>query len=275
MDVLHARPDSKAKSGPAPARMEWVLRSRGLTLRLAADLPGLEACLALERRIPRQGVRRPVAEPTAVPFCDFLMARDSLGALQGVCRLLPRNPAELRHTLPGSPRPDDRPDFPHDFAPLLTALRYSSQSVLEVGELTLAPGADPVRTCAALWDGIEAQLGLPAEAGDRFAHFGYVLGGECMAVAEGMDPREIIRSLVEIHGLHPDLRFQSGPPAAADGIHPAPAGSAGVLACSLPLPLREALARGCRLMGPPRFLAGPDCLEFHWVASREMLAGPD
>lgn len=297
MNVMQVgAPSAASARTPLPHPLKGGgLRTRGWMVRLAGDLPSLEACLSLERLQPHRPARDPVGEPTAVPFCDFLMAFDSLGALQGVCRLLPRHPADLRHSLPGSPRPDVRSAYPHEFAPLLTALRYSSQHILEVGELTLASGADPQSTCAALWDGIEAHLALPADGGDRFGSFGYVLGSEYMALAEGIDPRKIIHSLVELHGLHPDLGSQSGLSSAPEGNRTwsvrtsqaggspsgtvptgtAPSGTGEVQPIPLPIALQEALARGCSLIGPPRLLAEPACLRFHWVASREMLGGSD
>jgi len=282
MNVVQLGADS---AGSARTAFPHPLKGRGLrtpggSVRLAGDLPSLEACLSLERMQPPGQARNPVGEPTAVPFCDFLMAFDPAGALQGVCRLLPRHPADLRHSLPGSPRPDERSAFPHEFAPLLTALRYSSQNILEVGEITLDPGADPQGTCASLWDGIEAHLDLPADGGDRFGAFGYVLGSEHMALPEGLDPRGIIHTWVGLHGLHPDLGSQSGISSDPEGnrtrpVRPSQAGTGEVEPVPLPFALREALARGCSLIGPPRLLADPACLRFHWVASREMLGGPD
>jgi hypothetical protein len=271
------------RRSPRHPLSEIHLRVKDWTVRLATDLPSLEACLSLERRASHRSTRAPVGEPTAVPYCEFLMAVDSRGVLQGVCRLLPRHPADLRHSLPGSPEPGPGPDLPREFAPLLTALRYSSQYILEVGEMTLAPGGDQQKACATLWDGIEAHMALPADGGSRYVPFGYVLGSEYMPVADGLDSREIIRSLVELHGLHPDLRSQSGLAKAPDWIRSRPfqpspagtAGTAGIKAAQLPIALQEALARGCNLMGPPRLVADPEGLEFHWVASCEMLGGPD
>src|SRR3954449_11522736 len=74
---------------PAPGgQFPAVLRLDGYAISLAADLPALEACLALERAVGGVLASEGIHSPQAVPYCDFLMLRNRHGALIGVSRLM-------------------------------------------------------------------------------------------------------------------------------------------------------------------------------------------
>lgn len=261
-------------------------------VRLAGSLPDLEACLALERRSPAQAFRSRLAEPTAVPDCDFLMAADLGARLQGVCRLLPRRPEDVRHALPGAPRSaSGDPRFAGPAA-LLTALRYSNRGVLEVGRMALAAEAggeagrvdgDAGKAVEALWEGV---AGYMAARG-----FGYALGRERVTPPEGLALEEVLAILHDDHGLHPDLEtgtdtetrpdwgrhrtraggFRAGGPEPMRARPGAlPGGRQSHAHDWLPKSFQEGLQRGIHLIGSPVPSADAG-LEFAWVASSELL----
>lgn len=286
METLRGNPDSLPKLAPripsaASARFR-PFRFGSSIVRLAATLPDLEACLALERRSATLSGGGRLAEPTAVPDCDFLMAADLGRRVLGVCRLLPRRPEEVRHSLPGAPRHgagDSRFGVP---AALLTALRYSCRGVLEVGGMAIAsdpagpaPADDnPGKVAEALWEGVAEYM---AALG-----YGYALGCERVTPPEGLALEEVLGALQEDHGLHPDLEAGIVSHPRPDWLSPEAGGSAssrgpGAAAAGqgdvrdwLPKGFQEGLRRGIHLIGRPRCL--PDAgLEFAWVASSELL----
>lgn len=250
------------KPAQAHARRVVPFRTRGLTVRPAGNLPDLEASLALERRSLKGDMPGSLGEPTAVPFCDFLMALDPDDILAGVCRLMLHSPWSLRHSLPGTPRGGQAvASFPAP-APLLTAMRYSSSRVLEVGMLALHPLGDSPSVCAALWDGIVARMADPG--------IGFAMGVE-RAAPQGIDLPEKLAYLQEAHGLHPDLEAAAPPTAWTGGRQEWLGLEREGKPDWLPAGLREALRRGCRLLGHPQANSANGILEFPWVASREML----
>lgn len=244
-------------------------RTRGLVVRIAETLIDLEACLALERHVMGQAGQGPLEEPSAVPFCDFLMAVDISKGVQGVCRLFSRTPDELRHDLPGTStaaRLGAR--FPAS-APLLTAIRYSCQAVLETGSMNIAMEADADTVSAALWHGVAAHM--------ETLGMGYALGRERVSVTIPGDKAAALRRLQESYGIHPDLEARLDSTSRFDwaGVrHPVGPGQAEKSVQDdldwLSAGLRQGLLKGCRLVGDPLFLPNPGRMEFFWVASREM-----
>ena len=161
-------------------------------------------------------MRGRLAEPTAVPDCDFLVAADLGKRILGVCRLLPRRPEDVRHSLPGAPRmapgdprfaglsgPGD-PCGPAAPAALLTALRYSCRGVLEVGGMAVAGDADAGMVVEALWEGLAEYMSTLG--------YGYALGRERVTPPEGLALEEVLEILLDDHGLHPDLEAGSASP---------------------------------------------------------------
>lgn len=273
MESIRAHAAFPADSGPRPARpasrapTDFVpVRGDDFEVRLAGDLPDLESALALERRVYRAAAGG-VDEPTAVPYCEFLLAADSSGTTAGVCRLLPHGPRALRHGLPGAARDAGMGLVFPGSAPLLTAIRYAGLGVLEAGAMTVDPGADGAAVCRTLWRGLARRL---ADLG-----YGFALGRERVVPVPGVDLEPALLALQESHGLHPDLEGEGCPHLAKDwaarrsrGPLPGP----GTLDW-LPMGLKEGLRQGCRLAGSPVFHAAQGCLEFVWVASLDMLEG--
>lgn len=266
----------RMKSDSLPGRTFQVgrnqaFRTRGLVVRIAETLLDLEACLALERHAFGQAGQGPLEEPSAVPFCDFLMAVDASKGVQGVCRLFSRTPDELRHGLPGTStvaRLGAR--FPAS-APLLTAIRYSCQAVLEMGSMILAVEADADAVGAALWQGVAVHM--------ENLGIGYALGRERVAVTSPGDKTAALRRLQESYGIHPDLEARLDFTSRFDweGVkHAVGPGQAEKPVQDdlewLSPGLRQGLLKGCRLVGDPHILSNPGQMEFFWVASREILA---
>lgn len=133
---------------PAPCgHFPHEMRVRGHSLSLASDIGALEECLLLERSsaTPGDNPEEGIHSPPAVPFCDFLMLRDPLGTLQAVARLMRlggdtpvRNPLESGR---------------FHLSPLLTALRYSREGILEMGSPAVAPVWDPPKAAHLIWAG--------------------------------------------------------------------------------------------------------------------------
>ncbi|HLP41849.1 MAG TPA: hypothetical protein VK465_10110 [Fibrobacteria bacterium] len=285
MESLRTHAAFPADSGPRPARpasrapTDFVpVRGDDFEVRLAGDLPDLESALALERRVYRAAAGG-VDEPTAVPYCDFLLAADSSGTTAGVCRLLPHGPRALRHGLPGAARDAGMGLVFPGSAPLLTAIRYAGLGVLEAGAMTVDPGADGAAVCRTLWRGLARRL---ADLG-----YGFALGRERVVPVPGVDLEPALLALQESHGLHPDLEEERGLPLTQDrsradelgnGERTLPSTPRGPLSGRgaldwLPMGLKEGLRQGCRLAGSPVFHAAQGCLEFVWVASLDMLEG--
>jgi hypothetical protein len=235
----------------------------GYSLSLAADLPALEACLALERASGAVLASEGIASPQAVPYCEFLMLRNPQGALSALCRLM---------RLDGSnPIPNPLATGRFQLSPLLTALRYSREGILEMGAPVFAPGTYPhaaARAVRLLWTGMALYL-------ERNG-LGFVIGRDVLPGPSA--PAAPWRFLMAEHGLHPDLETEacSGYRAWEDGRNHARRG--GPVPGDEPLRfwpvgLQEALLRGCRLACEPAYDPGSASLEFVWVASRDMLDG--
>lgn len=248
---------------PEPSALR--LRLGELVVRAAADLPDLQAVLALER-LRQGGIPGRVGESSAVPECEFLMALDRSGSLVGVTRLLRHAPERIWHALPGTASKESsllRLALP---APLLTAIRYSSTGVLEVGAFTLAPGAESETVASALWTGI---LAAAARTG-----IGYLVGTERVEHIPAEFREAIVTVLHAGHGLHPDLvgrpSLQGADWRRGRDVNPHPTLEEALT--YLPPGLKEGLSRGCRLAGLQNTHPGDPLVDFTWVASRETLS---
>ena len=254
---------------PAPGgHFPPVLRVPGHTLSLAADIEALEACLALERAQGVLAASDGIHSTLAVPYCDFLMLREASrpeaaqGALLAVCRLM--------HLDAANPIPNPLASGRFQLSPLLTALRYSREGILEMGAPVFAVGCDQPRSARLLWSGMKQYLGRNGLC--------FVIGRDALSArleAPSQWPR-----LMADHGLHPDLEtdprpgFRAWQSGYAPGPHDAPAGISALDGEALrfwPAGLQEALLRGCRLACEPAFNPALACLEFVWVASHDML----
>ncbi len=248
---------SNARTRPTSGLFPAGLRLSGHSLSLAADIGALEECLALERA---SGIHASNSEgihsPPAVPFCEFLMLRSFDGALRGVCRLM---------RLDGSnPIRNPLASGRFQLSPLLTALRYSREGILEMGVPTLASGSDQAKSARLLWTGMIRYM-------ERNG-IGFVIGRENLSIRT--EEVHAWPSLMETHGLHPDLQLETKPAYNSRGALRPEAQVAVQASPSLrswPAGLQEALRRGCRLACEPAFNAAIGCLEFVWVASRDML----
>jgi putative hemolysin len=154
---------------------------------------------------------------------------------------------------------------------LLTALRYSREGILEMGAPAVAPTCDKTKAVRLLWSGLVRYMERNGT--------GFVLGRDGLPM--GSEGARNWPHLMEAHGLHPDLQMETrsafssraamrldSRPLAKD----APANGIPILD-GWPVGLQEALRRGCRLACEPVFNAAAGCLEFVWVASRDMLEG--
>lgn len=256
--------DSLSKSGnrvrvrcPAPCGLfPRAMRVRGNVLSLASDIGDLEECLALERAAAIDNPSEGIHSPSAVPYCEFLMLRDATGRLQAAVRLMRldgntpvRNPLESGR---------------FHLSPLLTALRYSREGILEMGAPAVASGWDSAKAAHLLWTGMIAYLEKNA--------LGFVVGRETLSARAGAEPAW--PGLMAEHGLHPDLEVEARPAFKSRGLNPEVSRSPGTGPVTLrhwPAGLQEALLRGCRLAGEPAFDPEAGCLEFVWVASLDML----
>jgi hypothetical protein len=238
-----------------------VLRLDGYALSLAADLPALEACLALERASGAVLASEGIHSPQAVPYCDFLMLRNPQGALCAVSRLMRLDGA--------NPIPNPLAAGRFQLSPLLTALRYSREGILEMGAPVFAPGTTAqaaARFARPLWSG----MGLYLERNG----LGFVIGRDVLAVPAGAAPAW--QSLMAEHGLPPDLETEARPGyrVREDVRDQVRRGARAFEAEPLrfwPAGLQEALLRGCRLACEPAYDAASASLEFVWVSSRDML----
>lgn len=259
--------ESKAswKTGPqrkpaATGPVQLFLRLGGHSLSLASDIGALEECLALERS-SRAG--RPVdgsegiQSPPAVPYCDFLTARSPDGRLQAVCRLMRLD----QENTPGHPLKSGR----FRLSPLLTAIRYSREGILEMGAIAFAPDCDEDMLAGLIWSGTIRFL-------ERNG-LGFVMGRESLAA--GSATAEDRFSLMDAYGLHPDLEVDAD--ARSHANRPSPSRNPAAAAPrdptrAWPAGLREALRRGCRLACEPAPNPATGRHESIWVASRDMLA---
>jgi hypothetical protein len=186
-----AAPDRRAAGAPE----SFLLRVPGHTLSLAADVSTLEECLALERFAnPRDAVSDGIQGPPAVPYCLFLMLRSRAGALEAVCRLMRID----RENPIGNPLQSGS----FHLSPLLTALRYSREGIVEMGIPTLAAGVDAAGAVQLLWSGLIRYL--ERNEGNRA---GFVLG---RAVLQGRP--ESLRERTQVmdaFGLHPELEVET------------------------------------------------------------------
>ena len=244
---------------PAPGGLFPAgLRLSGHTLSLAADIGALEECLALERSsgaVFSEGIH----SPPAVPYCEFLMLRSHDGALRAVCRLMRLDG--------GNPIRNPLASGRFHLSPLLTALRYSREGILEMGVPAVASGQDAAKAARLLWTGMIRYL-------ERNG-LGFVIGREILSMRA--QDAHAWPGLMEAHGLHPDLQLETRSAFSsraaglsarvAEGRPDREAGSPH----GWPAGLQEALRRGCRLACEPAFNAAAGCLEFVWVASRDML----
>jgi hypothetical protein len=269
--------ETRSPSLPRPARcpapggqFPSLLRLDGYFLSLAADLPALEACLGLERASGAVLASEGIHSPQAVPYCDFLILRNPQGALAAMCRLMRLDG--------GNPIPNPLATGRFQLSPLLTALRYSREGILEMGAPVFAPGTSPqaaTRAARLLWTGMALYL-------ERNG-LGFVIGREILPVpakppvpSAAKGPEASWRVLMDEHGLHPDLETEarSGYRAWEDGRDQARRGATAFDDEPLrfwPPGLQEALLRGCRLACEPAFDPASASLEFVWVASRDML----
>lgn len=252
---------------PAPCgKFPASMRVSGHTLTLASDIGALEECLALERA-SAQTVRTASGEgihsPPAVPYCDFLMLRDSLGRLRAVTRLM-----KLERDMPMR-NPLDSGRF--HLSPLLTALRYSREGILEMGAPAFAADCETAPAARLLWAGLIRYL--------EWNNLHFVIGLDGLPMFT--ESTRTWPQLLEAHGLHPDLavetrtayasRILQTPSATASNA--VSAAASGFSLRNWPAGLQEALLRGCRLAGEPAFDAEAGRLEFVWVASLDMLVG--
>jgi len=252
----------RAPRCPAPGgQFPPALRLDGYVLSLAADLPALEACLALERASAGVLTSEGIHSPQAVPYCDFLMLRNPQGSLAAICRLMRLDG--------GNPIPNPLATVRFQLSPLLTALRYSREGILEMGAPVFAPGTTPQsapRAARLLWAG----MGLYLERNG----LGFVIGRDVLTVpVEGTTGWQI---LMAEHGLHPDLETEARPGFRAwENVRDqARRGTTAFDSEPLrfwPSGLQEALLRGCRLACEPAYDPARASLEFVWVASRDML----
>ncbi|MDB5105113.1 MAG: hypothetical protein JWP91_2802 [Fibrobacteres bacterium] len=251
---LRAKPRSPAPGGAFPS----VLKVPGHTLSMASDIRDLEECLALERSCGGRAsyASQVIDSPPAVPYCEFLMLRSREGRLRAVCRLMrldAGNPI-------GNPLASGR----FHLSPLITALRYTREGILEMGIPAYAPESDAAEAARLLWSGMIRYL--------EWNDLGFVIGRDAVSVrAEAAHdwPR-----LMDSHGLHPDLEVETRSFYRAREF-PLTGRARPYSLQSWPVGLREAMHRGCRLACEPVLDSTGGCLEFIWVASRDMLQGPE
>lgn len=272
METTNRTPSLPSRRSPAPGgQFPPALRISGHSLALAGDIPALEACLALERA---QGAPALAAEgihtPPAVPYCEFLMLRgpaapgaQSPGPLLAVCRLMRLDAA--------NPIPNPLASGRFHLSPLLTALRYSREGILEMGAPAFAVGCDTAKAARLLWTGMTRFLERNGLA--------FVIGRDALpAIGE---TRPAWNGLMAAHGLPPDLETETLPGFRAWETAATPAltgldcdpGSrlSGEPLRLWPAGLQEALLQGCRLACEPAWNPASAALEFIWVASRDML----
>lgn len=264
METSIRTPSLPSRRCPAPGgQFPPILRISGHTLALAGDIPALEACLALERARGAQALAAEgIHTPPAVPYCEFLMLRGPVspgaqgpGPLLAVCRLM---------RLDGwNPIPNPLASGRFHLSPLLTALRYSREGILEMGAPAFAAGCDPAKAARLLWTGMTQYLERNGLA--------FVIGRDALAAVGEIRPAW--NGLMAAHGLPPDLETETRPGFRAwdPSSVPAERDLEGEPMRLWPAGLQEALLRGCRLACEPAWNPASAALEFIWVASRDML----
>jgi hypothetical protein len=241
-----------------PGQHPLSLRILGHCLSLAEDIGALEDCLALERAAgahPESARTTGIFSPPAVPYCEFLMLHDGFGKLLAVARLMclgGKNPVL-------SPLESGR----FHLSPLLTALRYSQEGVVEMGAPAFLPGIDLVKAAKLLWRGLIYYM--------EGKGLGFVVGSDVLPKLE--NDTDTLPRLMDAHGLHPDLEVEalskfrrSSLENQTDRFRTETINSG-----KLPPGLHEALRRGCRLAAEPIFNQATGRWEFIWVSFREML----
>jgi hypothetical protein len=253
-----ARKAAPARHGSA-APETFLLRVPGHSLSLAADMASLEECLALERFAnPHDAASEGIQGPPAVPYCLFLMLRSRTGALEAVCRLMRID----RENPIGNPLQSGS----FHLSPLLTALRYSREGILEMGAPTLAAGVEPARAIPLLWSGLIRYL--ERNQGNRA---GFVLGKDVLPMRrESLGERSRV---MDAFGLHPELEVETRSAFRTEGKNDGERTMEEEMR-DWPAGLQEALRRGCRLACEPALNPATGLSELIWVASREMLLEP-
>lgn len=257
---IQSRPPADSGSFPGPLRLS------GHFLSVASDIGALEECLALERSLPAHASTSQaegIFSPPAVPYCDFLMLRNAAGQLLAVSRLMRlhrenpvRSPLESGH---------------FQLSPLLTALRYSREGVVEMGSPAFLPGCDTAKVARLLWQGLLIYL-------ERNG-VGFVVGWDVLLIPSASASAAALPRLMDAHGLHPDLEVEAlsrfrrqGPAAQPDRFQGERFHAEGAAeADKLPAGLHEALRRGCRLAAEPVLNETTGRWEFVWVSFRDML----
>jgi hypothetical protein len=246
-----------------PGSSPMNLRILGHSLTLAEDISALEECLALERAAggpPQYTQTTGIFSPPAVPYCEFLMLHNGFGKLLAVTRLMRL----------GGANPISGPLETGNFqlSPLLTALRYSREGVMEMGSPSFVPGCDYAKAARLLWRGLMHYMERKG--------LGFVLGSDVLLKAEN-DPESIPR-LMDAHGLHPDLEaeaFSKFRSTKLDVPKDRFSRNDASNLDKLPPGLHEALRRGCRLAAEPVLNQMTGRWEFIWVSFREMLVNGD
>lgn len=256
---MDSKSASKSGANRRPSQETSVspsFRIGGYILSMASDIGALEECLALERG-SGNGAPIPGSEgilsPPAVPYCEFMTVRSPDGRLQAVCRLMRLD----RMHVPGNPLKTARLRR----TPLITAMRYTREGILEMGTAVFAKGSDQDHLARLIWTGTVRYM-------ERNG-LGFVLGREFLPLTSGHSGDW--ENLMEAHGLHPDLEVETRFPPATGLRAPAMPATRQDPTLSLPAGLREALRRGIRLACEPILDAATGCHEVTWVASRGML----
>jgi len=232
------------------------VRVGGYLLSVASDIAALEACLALERNSPSHSFSSEnggILSPPAVPYCDFLMLKNNAGDLLAVCRLMRRRLGRdnsVRSSLESGR---------FQLSPLLTALRYSREGLVEMGTAAFHPDFDSTRSAQLLWEGVIQYL-------ERNG-LGFVVGMDSLSCQ--INHFDILPRLMETYGLHPDLEVE--PNRSFNRKTISNTRSFNFDLPTLPPSLVEALRRGCRLAAEPIANELTNRWEFIWVSSRDML----
>ena len=188
------------------------LQISGHFLSLASDIGDLEECLALERasegHLPAYKTTL-IRSPQAVPYCEFLMVRDSFGRLLTVTRVFC---AEAGSSI-------RRPSYSSSTRPsaFLTALRYSRLGILELGAPAFLPKDDAVFITDLIGQGLIVYLDRKGLA--------LVTGWETEMESEL--EAELLPHFMDAYGMPPDQKMEShlvpfpeGTHATISGINP-------------------------------------------------------
>lgn len=226
------------------------------TLSVASTIGALEECLALERASTQHSLSSEnggILSPPAVPYCDFLMLKNNAGELLALCRLMRRRLGRdnsVRSSLESGR---------FQLSPLLTALRYSREGLVEMGAPAFRADFDAAKAAQLMWEGVIQYL-------ERNG-LGFVVGLD--SLSNQFNHFDILPRLMEMYGLHPDLEVETHRPFYRKSI-------SGTVPLHFDLPalpesLVEALRRGCRLAAEPLANEVTNRWEFIWVSSRDIL----